>query len=118
MPYLKALPKINLGQGLAIYNPMIHPARLISRAFHNALHHGALQRHTEDMFVLERLQDLKRERQVGTHNLAFIELALGHTDRALDLLESRKITSLLVTDDSGRIEGVLHLHDLWGVGLF
>jgi arabinose-5-phosphate isomerase len=33
--------------------------------------------------------------------------------RALDLLESRKITSLLVTDDSGRIEGVLHLHDLW-----
>jgi arabinose-5-phosphate isomerase len=33
--------------------------------------------------------------------------------RALDLLEARKITSLLVTDDRGRIEGVLHLHDLW-----
>ena len=33
--------------------------------------------------------------------------------KALDLLESRKITSLLVTDDEGRIEGVLHLHDLW-----
>jgi arabinose-5-phosphate isomerase len=32
---------------------------------------------------------------------------------ALDLLESRKITSLLVTDERGRIEGVLHLHDLW-----
>jgi len=32
---------------------------------------------------------------------------------ALDVLESRKITSLLVTDDRGRIEGVLHLHDLW-----
>jgi arabinose-5-phosphate isomerase len=32
---------------------------------------------------------------------------------ALDLLESRKITSLLVTDAQGRIEGVLHLHDLW-----
>ena len=33
--------------------------------------------------------------------------------RALDLLESRRITALLVTDDKGRIEGVLHLHDLW-----
>ncbi len=32
---------------------------------------------------------------------------------ALDLLESRKITSLLVTDERGRVEGVLHLHDLW-----
>jgi arabinose-5-phosphate isomerase len=32
---------------------------------------------------------------------------------ALALLESRKITSLLVTDETGRIEGVLHLHDLW-----
>jgi arabinose-5-phosphate isomerase len=33
--------------------------------------------------------------------------------RALDLLEARKITSLLVTDAEGHIEGVLHLHDLW-----
>ena len=33
--------------------------------------------------------------------------------RALDVLESRKITALLVTDGNGRIEGVLHLHDLW-----
>ena len=32
---------------------------------------------------------------------------------ALDRLESRKITALLVTDEGGRIEGVLHLHDLW-----
>jgi arabinose-5-phosphate isomerase len=33
--------------------------------------------------------------------------------RALDLLETRRITALLVTDAQGRIEGVLHLHDLW-----
>lgn len=33
--------------------------------------------------------------------------------RALDLLEARKITSLLVVDEAGHIEGVLHLHDLW-----
>jgi arabinose-5-phosphate isomerase len=33
--------------------------------------------------------------------------------RALDEMERRKITSLLVVDGEGRIEGVLHLHDLW-----
>lgn len=33
--------------------------------------------------------------------------------RALDFMEQKKITSLLVTDDAGRVEGVVHLHDLW-----
>ena len=32
---------------------------------------------------------------------------------ALALMEERKITSLPVVDDAGRVEGVLHLHDLW-----
>jgi arabinose-5-phosphate isomerase len=32
---------------------------------------------------------------------------------AIHLMESRKITSLVVTDESGGIEGVVHLHDLW-----
>ena len=36
---------------------------------------------------------------------------------ALRLMETRRITSLLVTDAEGRLEGVLHLHDLWGTGL-
>jgi arabinose-5-phosphate isomerase len=33
--------------------------------------------------------------------------------KALDVMERRKITSLLVVDGKGRVEGVLHLHDLW-----
>ena len=37
---------------------------------------------------------------------------------ALRILEERRITSLMVTGDGGRVLGVLHLHDLWGVGLF
>jgi arabinose-5-phosphate isomerase len=32
---------------------------------------------------------------------------------ALDLMESRKITALVVTDADGRVDGVVHLHDLW-----
>jgi arabinose-5-phosphate isomerase len=37
--------------------------------------------------------------------------------RALALLEERKITSLVVVDSEQRVEGVVHLHDLWGVEL-
>ena len=37
--------------------------------------------------------------------------------RALAILEERKITSLVVTDGTGQVEGVVHLHDLWGVEL-
>ena len=32
---------------------------------------------------------------------------------ALDRMETRKITSLMVTDAGGHVEGVVHLHDLW-----
>lgn len=37
--------------------------------------------------------------------------------RALAMLEERKITSLIVIDGESRVEGVLHLHDLWGIEL-
>jgi arabinose-5-phosphate isomerase len=32
---------------------------------------------------------------------------------ALALMEEKKITSLMVVDDSGKLEGIVHLHDLW-----
>jgi arabinose-5-phosphate isomerase len=35
--------------------------------------------------------------------------------KALAVLEEKKITSLVVVDAEGRVEGVVHLHDLWGV---
>jgi arabinose-5-phosphate isomerase len=37
--------------------------------------------------------------------------------KALAILEERKITSLVVVDSTGKVEGVVHLHDLWGVEL-
>jgi len=36
---------------------------------------------------------------------------------ALTILEERKITSLIVVDAEMHVEGVVHLHDLWGVEL-
>jgi arabinose-5-phosphate isomerase len=33
---------------------------------------------------------------------------------ALALMEEKKITSLAVVDGNGKLEGIVHLHDLWG----
>ncbi len=37
--------------------------------------------------------------------------------RALSTMEEQKITSLIVVDAKGALEGVVHLHDLWGTEL-
>ena len=37
---------------------------------------------------------------------------------ALLVLEQRKITSIVVVDDGHRVQGVVHLHDLWRTGMF
>jgi arabinose-5-phosphate isomerase len=36
---------------------------------------------------------------------------------ALNLMEKRKITSIVVVDQAGAVLGVVHLHDLWGLEL-
>ncbi len=36
---------------------------------------------------------------------------------ALALMEEKKITSLMVIDAGGKLEGIVHLHDLWGTDL-
>jgi len=36
---------------------------------------------------------------------------------ALALMEEKKITSLMVVDESGKLEGIVHLHDLWSTEL-
>jgi arabinose-5-phosphate isomerase len=37
--------------------------------------------------------------------------------QALDLMEQKKITSLMVVTTANQLQGVIHLHDLWGVEL-
>jgi arabinose-5-phosphate isomerase len=36
---------------------------------------------------------------------------------ALALMEEKKITSLMVVDGSGKLQGIVHLHDLWTTNL-
>ena len=37
---------------------------------------------------------------------------------ALQLMEEKRITSVFVCDAEGRLSGIVHLHDLWGLELF
>ena len=81
----------------------------------------------EDGTLLGMISDGDLRRQMERHGYALLDrtaaecmtrtpVLVGRRElatRALDLLETRKITSLLVTDAEGHIEGVLHLHDLW-----
>lgn len=59
----------------------------------------------------QRAQDCMTRSPVS---IARTELAT----RALNVMESRKITSLPVVDSEGRLEGVLHIHDLWTTQMF
>jgi arabinose-5-phosphate isomerase len=36
---------------------------------------------------------------------------------ALALMEEKKITSLMVVNGSSKLEGIVHLHDLWSTEL-
>ena len=37
---------------------------------------------------------------------------------ALKIMETHKITSVIVTDSRGSVDGVVHLHDLWRLQMF
>ncbi len=38
--------------------------------------------------------------------------------KALNLLEAKKITSLVVKSEDGKVEGIIHLHNLWRTEMF
>ncbi len=58
-------------------------------------------------------QDGRRGDDAHPRTIAAEELAA----KALAILEERKITSLVVVNAEQKVEGVVHLHDLWGVEL-
>src|SRR5271169_1079267 len=74
--------------------------------------------------------DLRRVMQKRQENVLALSAAdcmtknpvtLGRSElaaSALRMMEERKITSVLVVDSAGRLEGVLHVHDLWTLQLF
>jgi arabinose-5-phosphate isomerase len=79
--------------------------------------------------VIGIITDGDMRRLIEKHGGALLEMSAGSCAHpspltiapdamaveALGLMESRKITSLVVVDTSGMLLGVLHLHDLWGL---
>jgi len=74
---------------------------------------GDLRRHMSPSVNLLALTaaDVMTERPV---TIGRGELAVA----ALKIMEDRKITSLVVVDERGAAEGVVHLHDLWHTQMF
>jgi EAL domain-containing protein (putative c-di-GMP-specific phosphodiesterase class I) len=68
VPYIKTPPPLEVGHGLAVYNPLLHTERVIERGLEEALSQAAHQRRGDELQVLERLQDiLLRERVVTAY---------------------------------------------------
>ncbi len=64
-----------------------------------------LEKRGKDVMDLTAGQAMtKNPKTIGPHEFAATALAL---------MEEKKITSLMVVDQSGKLEGIVHLHDLW-----
>ncbi len=84
-----------------------------NRRLHGVISDGDLRRLLErDEQVLKKSAGDSMKRNPVT--IAATELASA----ALQIMEQRKITSLLIVDDELRVQGIIHIHDLWGLELF
>ncbi len=76
-PYLKATPRLDVGCAVAVHNPLLHPERLVERATAEALAQAAHQRRSEELLVLERLQDILLREKVVTAYQPILRLKEG-----------------------------------------
>jgi arabinose-5-phosphate isomerase len=73
---------------------------------------GDLRRHMTTPYILERTAG-----DIMTTNPVTIGPELLAAE-ALHIMEHRKITSIVVVDKTGRVQGVVHLHNLWRTEMF
>jgi EAL domain-containing protein (putative c-di-GMP-specific phosphodiesterase class I) len=70
----KSQVQLEVGHGIAVYNPLVHPERVIERALDEALAQAAYLRQTDDLLVLERLQDILLRERVRTDYQAIFRM--------------------------------------------
>jgi len=69
--------------------------------------------------LLERDEQVMRNTASESMKTSPVTIASGElASVALQIMEERKITSLFVVDEVRRVEGIIHIHDLWGLELF
>jgi EAL domain-containing protein (putative c-di-GMP-specific phosphodiesterase class I) len=76
-PYIKGPARLEVGHGLAVYNPLLHTERAVERAIEEALAQAAHQRRAEELSVLERLQDILLRERVATAYQPILRLQEG-----------------------------------------
>jgi arabinose-5-phosphate isomerase len=59
----------------------------------------------------------KKARECMTRDPVTIDRE-GLATEALNLMEEKKITSLVIKNKAGQVEGIIHLHDLWRTEMF
>lgn len=65
-----------------------------------------LEKRGKDVLDLSAAECMTRDpKTISAHEFAATALAI---------MEEKKITSLVVVDDGAKLEGIVHLHDLWG----
>lgn len=57
-PYFQTSPRVEVGQSLALHNPLVHPERILKRALEDALEMASHERQADRFQVRDRLQDI------------------------------------------------------------
>ncbi|HEX8169519.1 MAG TPA: KpsF/GutQ family sugar-phosphate isomerase [Thermoanaerobaculia bacterium] len=69
--------------------------------------------------LLEHDEQILRKTAGDCMKVNPLTIAAGElASAALQMMEQRKITSLFIADEERRVEGIIHIHDLWGLELF
>jgi EAL domain-containing protein (putative c-di-GMP-specific phosphodiesterase class I) len=73
-PYLKTPPRIDVGYGMALYNPLVHTERIARTAVRDAIRQAAHQREADNLMVRERLLDLLLRERIVTAYQPILDL--------------------------------------------
>ena len=136
-------PKGALGKRLLRVESLMHKGREVPRVGPDTPMGAAVEEMTRKKLgmtcvvgargkLLGIITDGDLRRQIRKHRAAVLGRRAGEcmtvdpisvegsvlATEALNLMEQRRITSLVVRDAAGRLRGVIHLHDLWRTEMF
>ncbi len=99
-PYFKTPPRIEVGYGMAVYNPLLHPSRIALTAFREALEVARHLRDADRLLARERLLDIILRERVVTAFQPIMRLGPDRTVLGFEALSrGPKGTGLERADD-------------------
>jgi EAL domain-containing protein (putative c-di-GMP-specific phosphodiesterase class I) len=99
-PYCKTPPRIEVGYGMAVYNPLLHPSRIALTAFREALEVARHLREAERLLAREQLLDIILRERIVTAFQPIMRLGPDRTVLGFEALSrGPKGTGLERADD-------------------